>query len=161
MADENKKELTITRTFDAPRELVWKAWTDPKIVQRWWGPNGVTNPTCEWDVRQGGKIHIVMLAGKELGEFEGHKWPMKGTFTQVKPLSRISYRSDALDEKSETFLTNEVTIDFEEVGDKTRMVLRVVVTKAVGQRAEFALQGMSYGFNQQTDKLEALLRELK
>ena len=42
------KELTITRTFDAPRDLVWKAWTDEKMVKKWWGPRGVTNPTCEW-----------------------------------------------------------------------------------------------------------------
>ena len=67
MADELKKELTITRIFDAPRDLVWKAWTDQKILQKWWGPKGVTNPICEWDARLGGNIYIVMLAGKELG----------------------------------------------------------------------------------------------
>jgi uncharacterized protein YndB with AHSA1/START domain len=44
MADELKKELTITRIFDASRDLVWKAWTDQKILQKWWGPRGVTNP---------------------------------------------------------------------------------------------------------------------
>ena len=159
--EEPNKELTITRTFDAPRELVWKAWTDPKIVQKWWGPRGVTNPTCEWDARKGGKIHIVMLAGKELGEFAGMKWPMKGTFTEVKPQSFMSYKSDALDDASETFLQNEVTIQFEEMGDKTKMTMHVVVTMAVGERAKFALQGMGYGFNQQADKLEEYLNQAK
>lgn len=65
------KEFTITRMFDAPRELVWKAWTDQKLIRKWWGPRGVTNPTCEWDARPGGKIDLVMLAGKELGQFAG------------------------------------------------------------------------------------------
>ena len=66
-ANSSKRELTITRTFDAPRELVWKAWTDPKMLERWWGPRGVTNPTCEFDATKGGEIYIVMEAGKELG----------------------------------------------------------------------------------------------
>lgn len=51
---------------DAPRAMVWKAWTDPRIVTKWWGPRGVTVSTCEVDARRGGKIDIVMLAGKEL-----------------------------------------------------------------------------------------------
>jgi len=52
--------LTITRIFDAPRELVFKAWTDPKMLARWWGPHGFTNPVCEVDVRVGGGIRIHM-----------------------------------------------------------------------------------------------------
>lgn len=43
---EEHKELTLTRVFDAPRETVWKYWTDANLIQQWWGPNGVTNPTC-------------------------------------------------------------------------------------------------------------------
>jgi len=46
LADEVKKEFTITRIFDASRDLVWKAWTDQTILQKWWGPRGVTNPIC-------------------------------------------------------------------------------------------------------------------
>ena len=46
-------ELVLTRIFDAPRELVFKAWTDPEIVAQWWGPHRFTNPVCELDVRPG------------------------------------------------------------------------------------------------------------
>ena len=67
MENEPRKELTITRIFDAPRAMVWKAWTDPRIVTKWWGPRGVTIPTCEVDVSRVGKINIVVLAGEELG----------------------------------------------------------------------------------------------
>ena len=48
------REFVITRVFDAPRALVWKAWTDPKHMAQWWGPHTFTNPVCEMDVRPGG-----------------------------------------------------------------------------------------------------------
>src|ERR1700728_3834836 len=56
------KEFVITREFDAPRELVFKAWTDPKYLAQWWGPRGFTNPVCEWDARPGREIYVVMRA---------------------------------------------------------------------------------------------------
>lgn len=158
--DEQRKELTITRTFDAPIDLVWKAWTDPEILQKWWGPRGVTNPVCEWDPRPGGKIYIVMLAGKELGPAEGMKWPMNGTFKEVIPRKRLSYVSGALDDMdrgSDTFIEHEVTVDFEDVGGKTRLNLHIVVIKASGPKAPDALQGMTMGWNQQIDKLGELV----
>src|SRR5246500_1524349 len=52
------QRMVVTRVFDAPRELVWKAWTDPKYVMQWWGPNGCTSPFCEMDFRVGGKFLI-------------------------------------------------------------------------------------------------------
>ena len=55
-----QRELVITRIFDAPRELVWRAWTDPKHVAQWWGPNGFTNTIHEMDVRPGGVWRFVM-----------------------------------------------------------------------------------------------------
>jgi uncharacterized protein YndB with AHSA1/START domain len=55
-----EQELVFTRVFDAPRELVFKAWTDPKQVAQWWGPRGFSNPVCELDLRPGGAIRIHM-----------------------------------------------------------------------------------------------------
>jgi uncharacterized protein YndB with AHSA1/START domain len=54
------ERMVITRVFDAPRELVWKAWTDPKYVMQWWGPNGFTAPVCKIDFRVGGKFLCCM-----------------------------------------------------------------------------------------------------
>jgi uncharacterized protein YndB with AHSA1/START domain len=54
--------MVVTRVFDAPRELVWKAWTDPKYVMQWWGPKGFTAPYCEMDFRVGGKFLYCMRA---------------------------------------------------------------------------------------------------
>src|SRR5438045_9663289 len=72
-----ERELAITRIFDAPRDLVFKAWTDPKHVQQWWGPRMFTNPVCELDARTGGDILIHMQGP------DGTVYPMKGTFNEV------------------------------------------------------------------------------
>jgi uncharacterized protein YndB with AHSA1/START domain len=62
------ERMVVTRVFEAPRELVWKAWTDPKYVMQWWGPKGFTTPFCEMDFRMGGKFLCCMRApdGQEL-----------------------------------------------------------------------------------------------
>jgi uncharacterized protein YndB with AHSA1/START domain len=61
---ENKgnetERMVVTRVFDAPRELVWKAWTDPQYVMQWWGPKGFTSPVCKMDFRVGGKFLCCM-----------------------------------------------------------------------------------------------------
>ena len=61
MVNETER-MVITRVFDAPRELVWKAWTDPKYVMQWWGPKGFTAPVCKIDFRVGGKFLCCMRA---------------------------------------------------------------------------------------------------
>ncbi len=150
------KELTITRIFDAPRESVWKAWTDPELLKQWFGPRGVTNPICEVDARKGGKIYIVMEAGPELGPAKGMRWPMKGKFDEVVPYERFVWTAGALDEKQDIMLENRQTVTLEDVGGKTKMTLHVaviMVTKNAGQ----AIAGMSAGFNQQIDKLGEFL----
>jgi uncharacterized protein YndB with AHSA1/START domain len=63
MAKDTVREverMVITRIFDAPRALVWKAWTDPKYVMQWWGPKGFTSPACKMDFRVGGKFLCCM-----------------------------------------------------------------------------------------------------
>ncbi len=60
-ANETER-MVVTRVFDAPRELVWKAWTDPKYVMQWWGPKGFTAPVCQMDFRVGGRLLCCMRA---------------------------------------------------------------------------------------------------
>lgn len=57
---DDQQRMVITRVFDAPRELVWKAWTGPKYVMQWWGPKGFTAPVCKIDFREGGKFLCCM-----------------------------------------------------------------------------------------------------
>jgi len=154
--EESKKELTLERTFDAPRELVFKAWTDPKLVAQWWGPRGVTNPTCEWEARPGGNIHIVMLAGEELGPMKGQEWPMTGEFKEFEEPKKIVFTSNAI-MNDKPVLENLVTVIFEEQDGKTKMTAHIVVTKATPE-AEGPLSGMEMGWNQTLDKLGEYLK---
>jgi len=162
---EAKKDLTFERVLNASRETVWKAWTDPKLVAQWWGPNGVTNPICEIDARVGGVVHIVMEAGEALGAAKGMRWPMKGIFTEVVELERLVFTSSAFssaDEKEAAIeTTTEVTLI--EDGGKTKMTVHTFVTRtnpaASGgfPSAEQMISGMEAGWSQQFDKLEKFL----
>lgn len=151
MEENTHKELTLTRTFDAPRELVWKAWTDPKLVAQWWGPNGVTNPTCEWEAVPGGKIHIVMLAGEELGELAGQEWPMTGEMEEVDEPQKLVYSANAIVDGKEVLRTR-TTMTLAEADGKTNLTVSIVVTKTTPEAAG-PLAGMEMGWNQQLDKL--------
>jgi len=63
--DSKDQGLMITRVFDAPRENLWKAWTDPDLLKRWWGPKGFTSPCCEIDFRAGGKFLSCMRSPED------------------------------------------------------------------------------------------------
>jgi uncharacterized protein YndB with AHSA1/START domain len=156
--NDTKKDLTMTREFDARRELVWRAWTDPELLKEWWGPNGVTNPTCEWEARPGGKIHIVMLAGAELGPMAGQEWPMTGEIKEVDKPSRLVFTANALQD-GRAILEHITTVTLEEEGNKTKMTVRVRVTMTTPE-ATGPLAGMEQGWNQQLDKLVTFIEKL-
>ena len=152
-----RRELTIERTFNAPLETVWRAWTDPAELQKWWGPRGVTNPTCEWQAEPGGKIYVVMLAGEALGELAGQEWPMDGQFKAVEAPNKLVFTSNALI-GGRPILENQVTMTLEQIGGQTKMTLHVQVTK-VTPEAEGPLSGMKEGWTQSIDKLSELVEK--
>ena len=77
------ERMVITRVFDAPRELVWKAWTDPKYVKQWWGPTGCTSPVCEIDFRVGGKF---LICGRMP---DGQEFWNGGEYHEIVPHEKI------------------------------------------------------------------------
>src|SRR5512134_2988905 len=82
-AETGGQELVITRVFDAPRELVWKAWSEPEHFKRWWGPKGFTCPVCQIDFRVGGKFLGCMRSP------EGQDFWSTGVYKEIVPLERI------------------------------------------------------------------------
>jgi uncharacterized protein YndB with AHSA1/START domain len=142
--------VTLTRVFDAPCALVWKAWTDPKMMARWFGPRGFTNPVCELDVRVGGSIRIVMRGP------DGNDYPMKGVFREVLKPERLMFTSIAIDRAGKHLLEGETTVTLAESNNKTTLVLR---THAVGlvPLAPQMLADMEAGWTQSIDKLEQLV----
>jgi uncharacterized protein YndB with AHSA1/START domain len=151
-----KKEITIVRTYDAPREKVWQAWTDPKQLAQWWAPRGFTNPTVEIDAKVGGELYIVMQAGKELGAMSGMKAPMKGIFSEVVAPEKLVFSNMALDEAGNVMLSGETSVTFEDIGGKTKMTVRTGAEGTV-PNAEQMLGGMEQGWNEQSDKLAEFL----
>ncbi len=89
------KEVTFERIYDASPEAVWHAWTRPDIIKQWWGPDNVTIPQCDIDLRVGGKIYIVMEAGAAMGPYQGTRWPMLGEFTMIEPNAKLAYNATA------------------------------------------------------------------
>ena len=146
------KELTLTRVFDAPRERVWQAWTDAKLVAQWWGPNGFTNPVCEVDARVGGAIVIHMSGFGMLA-------PMTGVFKEVVKPERLVFTNNAFFEVPPVtpIIEGITTVTFEDLGGKTRVTVHNGVFKA-SPTATQALEGMEPGWNQQLDKLVAFLK---
>lgn len=153
-----EKEITIVRTVDAPLERVWQAWTDPKELKEWWGPENVTIPECEVDLRVGGKFYIVMEATEGMGSYKGTLWPMQAEFTVVEPNAKLSYKAQAWTEgmKEETTIDQSTTITLTEENGKTKVEVKAAIYKT-GPKAGMAVQGMEHGFNQQLDKLQKFL----
>jgi len=87
-ADVAKRDLVVTRVFDAPLVRVWNAWTDPEQVMKWWGPNGFTSPSAEIDFREGGKSLVCMRAQKALG---GQDMYSTWAYTKIVPMEIIEY----------------------------------------------------------------------
>ena len=91
--DTKNQELFITRIFDSPRESVWKAWTDPDPMKRWWGPKGFTSPYCNVDLRVGGKFLYCMRSP------EGKDYWNTGSYHEIIPQERIVFSNSFADEK--------------------------------------------------------------
>jgi uncharacterized protein YndB with AHSA1/START domain len=154
------KEIEFERIYDAPIDIVWKAWTDPDHLKEWWGPDNVSIPECEVDLRVGGRIYIVMEAGEAMGPYKGTRWPMEGKYTVVEKDSKLTYVVKAWTEGQDvTTEIDQITelMLFDENG-KTKIRLKATINKT-GSDAKMAVEGMKYGFEQQLDKLSKFLGE--
>ena len=95
-----KRDVVVTRLFDAPLELVWKAWGDPEHVMRWWGPTGFTCPLAEMDFREGGVSLVCMRAPKEFG---GQDLYNTWTYKKIVPMQQIEYILQFTDKNGKAF----------------------------------------------------------
>ena len=150
---EANKEVTITRIINAPRELVFKAWTDPDQFTQWWMPNGFTNRDCKMDVRPGGAWEIC----SDAPGFPDH-W-IKGMFIEIAAPEKLVFTSTAfIDENGIPKIENINTVTFEEQDGKTKLTLNAKVTKHTPDMA-IAIDGMEEGWSQTVDKLGKFVSE--
>jgi uncharacterized protein YndB with AHSA1/START domain len=89
------KQIEVSRTFNAPIAMVWKIWTEPELVKRWWGPKHFTSPVARIDFRVGGKSIVSMLAPKEMG---GQEYYSVWEYIQIVPLKTIEFIQSLADE---------------------------------------------------------------
>lgn len=117
MTSTADREIVQTRLLDAPRELVWEVWTDPKHIDRWWGPRGFTNVTRSMEVVVGGVWEYVMHGP------DGNAWDNWIKYIEVKKPERLVYWHGAHDGDPDQF---HVTVTFDAEGEKTRLTMRSV-----------------------------------
>jgi uncharacterized protein YndB with AHSA1/START domain len=144
-------ELTITRLIHAPVALVFKAWTDTKMLATWWGPKGFTNPVCEIDVKPGGRIYIEMTAP------DGTAYPMDGVFHEILAPEKLVFTSAALDENKKRLFEIMNTVTFAEENGKTKLTVHVKVTNIHSTSGHY-LKGMNEGWSQSIEKLIHLVQ---
>ena len=157
-----QQALVIERIFDAPRELVWRAWTEPEHFMSWWGPKGFTCPHCEIDLRVGGR-YLNCMRGPAGTDFDKDFWST-GVYREIVPLERIVCTDSFADENGNVVpathygmgadvpLEMLVTVTFEDLGGKTRMTLR-----HEGLPAGEMSDGANVGWNESLDKLAEYL----
>jgi uncharacterized protein YndB with AHSA1/START domain len=156
-----ESELIITRVFEAPRELLWKAWTDPESSKRWWGPKNFTSPVSKIDLRVGGKYLSCMRSP------EGQEFWSTGVYREIVPLERLVLTDSFADEDGNVVQASHygmpgdwplellVTVTFETVGNETKMVLR-----HAGIPSGTMLDNTRTGWNESFDKLAELLADI-
>jgi uncharacterized protein YndB with AHSA1/START domain len=150
-AQTSDRELVLTRIIDAPREKVFRAWTDPDLLKQWFAPLPYTTPVAELDVRTGGANLIVMR------DPQGNDLPNRGVYLEVVENERLvitNAYTKAWEPSEKPFMT--VILTFEDEGGKTRYTARVLHWTAADREAHEKM-GFHEGWGQCADQLAALV----
>ncbi len=151
------KTLNIERLFDAPRDLVWEAWTQPEHFTRWFGPREATMPSCRMEARPGGTIFFCHHFDGGNAVFKGERdiW-IKGSYLEVVRPERLVFTVHFSDKDGQVVerpgFSREslIEVTFQESGSQTEVIIR-----QTGLKAD---QGESEGWRQGLDRLEELLK---
>jgi uncharacterized protein YndB with AHSA1/START domain len=146
----SERELEITRAFDAPRELVWEAWTNAEHVPNWLlGPEGWTMPVCEIDLRPGGAWHFVWRKN------DGTEMEMRGEYREVAPPERLVNTESWGGDWPETVNT----VAFTEEDGRTTVTITMLYPSQEARKAATAT-GMESGMNRSFDLLDGYLASI-
>jgi uncharacterized protein YndB with AHSA1/START domain len=145
--DSQNRENTLIRVFDAPRDMVWTAWTDPRHLVRWWGPNGFSNTFEEFDFRTGGHWRSVMHGPNGM-DFKNHN-----VFVEITKPDLIVM--DHLEEPK-----FRITAIFEDMGEKTKMTFRQTfeTAEACERVKPYAVPGAQQTFDKLAEHLATMIR---
>ena len=152
LAEPGKQEILITREFDAPRELVFKACTDPTLIPQWWGPRYLSTHVDKMDVRPGGQWRFINR------DTEGNEYAFHGVYHEVLAPERVidTFEFEGLPETGHVTLE---TMKFEALpGGRTRLTVQSVF-QSIADRDATLQSGMEAGVNETYDRLEELLKK--
>ena len=149
--EPDKQEIVSTVILDAPRDLVFKAYTDPKLFARWWGPKGYENKIEKFDIRPGGEWRVVQRTK------DGNEYPFRGVTHDVTAPERICQTFEFEGVPGHVALQ---TATFEAQGNRTRIVAQIVF-QSVMDRDGMVASGMRRGADESMERLAELLAELK
>jgi uncharacterized protein YndB with AHSA1/START domain len=153
-ASASDRELVLTRTIHAPREKVFRAWTDPDLLKQWFAPLPYTTPAAQMDVRPGGSSRIVMRAP------DGTEMPNRGVYLEVVPNERLVFTdayTKAWEPSEKPFMT--VILTFEDDGGQTKYAARVRHW-TVADRETHEKMGFHQGWGICADQLAALVEKV-
>ncbi|MBI4067209.1 SRPBCC domain-containing protein [Candidatus Gottesmanbacteria bacterium] len=169
MTNSSSQGITITRVFDAPRELVWKAWTNPEMAKKWWGPKDFTAPSIKIDLREGGKYIFAMQGPK------GSEWDKviysAGEYKEIIPNEKLVVTDYFSDENGNKMKPTDfgqdpnfpeettVTVLFESIANgKTKLSIIYPKPETEEQFQAMLKSGMTEGWNSSLDKLAESLK---
>ncbi len=153
LAEPGKQEILITREFDAPRELVFKACTDPELIPQWWGPRNLSTEVDKMDVRPGGQWRFLNR------DAQGNAYGFHGVYHEILAPERIidTFEFEGLPE------TGHVTLETMKLealpGGRTRLTVQSVF-QSVADRDGMLQSGMEEGLNETYDRLAELLKKM-
>lgn len=147
MKTTENKEMRITRTFNAPIDLLWKVWTDPEHIVHWWGPNGHTNTIHTMDFREGGEWRLTMTGP------DGTEYPNRSIFKEIVPQRKIVF-----EHFNPHFIT---TVTFEAKGKTTHLEWSVLFDTEEMYETVVKTFKAEEGQKQNVEKLEQYLSQLQ
>jgi uncharacterized protein YndB with AHSA1/START domain len=151
--EQDPRSIIATRVLDAPRELVWTAWTKPEHLAQWWGPDGFSTTTSAYDLRPGGVWRFVMHGP------DGRDYENRITFDEIVKPERIRYHHGGGDDVEPVQFRTTVT--FENLaGDRTQLTLHAVFPSAAARERVIKQYGADKGAVQTLSRLADYLANL-
>ena len=148
---KSERELVTTHTFDAPRELVWRAWTDPELIPRWWGPRYLTTTVETMDVRPGGRWRFVQRDAK------GNEYGFHGEYREVVPPRRLVGTFEYEGMPGHVLVETAI---FEEIRGKTKLTQNSLFENVEDLEAMLA-SGMEEGAAETMERFTELVTEMQ
>ena len=156
ISESGKKELLIKIKLNAPRNLVWKAWTDPEMFKQWWGPKDFTTPVARMDLKEGSEYFSCMRSS------DGQNFCSKGVYLEIVPPKQLVMTDSFADKDgnkvapinygfNENFpMEMQIKVTLEDEGDNTKLTLKC---SDINNINEAELNDMKQGWNESLDKL--------